>query len=418
MRDDGSDGHDQGRTDHGAGSPDFARAPVRGGGDPLKKTLPLQLLHRDESANSGVRRLDESEPALDGSSATPKAIPAPPDTLRSLAPPPPGGGAKPASPASSAGAARGLGGTMMGHPGLSKPKPGTKPEAARPTTAPDESERFARHTDPGPVAAGQKRGPTPGARPRVQGEVSAAPVQQIGPKITISSSERPPIRRRTAPEPYRVIDAPVDADTVAETPTGQPVQARAERMRTPPGRPATAAPFGQGGESTAYPAVDESKHMRGRRSLPPELKRKRLMKDVGLLVGVAAVVGLAVIITEPSAQEEADPVVDEAEPLPGTLAGPPAASVQAATGPTTRIVTIPDGAEVLSGGAVVASTPAGLARPEYGGDYLVRKRGFMPQLVRLGPNSPETITIELKPAGGVPEETPAPTVAPEAPANP
>jgi hypothetical protein len=70
----------------------------------------------------------------------------------------------------------------------------------------------------------------------------------------------------------------------------------------------------------------------------------------------------------------------------------------------TQIVSLPAGAELVLGGAIIANTPAQLPRPSYEIDYLVRLPGYESQLVRLGPGSPATILVNLKAAAAAPEK--------------
>ncbi len=73
----------------------------------------------------------------------------------------------------------------------------------------------------------------------------------------------------------------------------------------------------------------------------------------------------------------------------------PSASLPAAN--TTELVSTPASAEIVFGGAVIANTPARFTRPPYESDYLVRMPGYAPELVRIGPTSPQTVSITLKP---------------------
>jgi hypothetical protein len=86
-------------------------------------------------------------------------------------------------------------------------------------------------------------------------------------------------------------------------------------------------------------------------------------------------------------------------PPPATDVAPPHAVAPAPVDarPTTEIVTHPAGAEIISRGALVANSPARVPRPSYESLYLVRLRGYQPQLVSLSPISPETIQIDLLP---------------------
>jgi hypothetical protein len=67
----------------------------------------------------------------------------------------------------------------------------------------------------------------------------------------------------------------------------------------------------------------------------------------------------------------------------------------AATNNVTEIVSEPTHAEIVLGGAVIGNTPAQVVRGEKDADYLLRKPGYEPQLVRVSPHSPKSITITL-----------------------
>ena len=69
----------------------------------------------------------------------------------------------------------------------------------------------------------------------------------------------------------------------------------------------------------------------------------------------------------------------------------------AAPAEATAIISDPAQAEIVLGGDVIGTTPAQVARGTQGADYLVRKAGYEPQLVRVTPNSPKSITITLHP---------------------
>jgi hypothetical protein len=73
----------------------------------------------------------------------------------------------------------------------------------------------------------------------------------------------------------------------------------------------------------------------------------------------------------------------------------PAPQPSAATRNVTEIVSEPAHAEIVLGGAVIGNTPAQVVRGEKDADYLLRKPGYEPQLVRVSPHSPRSITITL-----------------------
>ncbi len=95
-----------------------------------------------------------------------------------------------------------------------------------------------------------------------------------------------------------------------------------------------------------------------------------------------------------------------AQPLPATSSGSSSANQPGADSrPITLIATEPTGAELLLDNAVIGNTPLEVARPTSGDAmYVIRLRGFEPQMVRITNTTREAIHITL-----VPEPTPAPT---------
>jgi hypothetical protein len=83
------------------------------------------------------------------------------------------------------------------------------------------------------------------------------------------------------------------------------------------------------------------------------------------------------------------------DPQSVRTSGKPAAAAAAAN--TTEIVSEPSSAEIVVGGAVIGNTPAQVVRGPSDADYLLRKPGYEPQLVRVTPHSPKMITITLHP---------------------
>jgi hypothetical protein len=102
---------------------------------------------------------------------------------------------------------------------------------------------------------------------------------------------------------------------------------------------------------------------------------------------------------KPAAAPAAAPA-SAAEPwrAPGSASPPSAAGTAtpaAAAVQTTELVTDPPQAEVVLGGAVIGNTPARVARGAQSTDYLLRKPGFEPQVVRVSAQSPERISVTL-----------------------
>jgi hypothetical protein len=84
------------------------------------------------------------------------------------------------------------------------------------------------------------------------------------------------------------------------------------------------------------------------------------------------------------------PVPEKSQAKPASPAAPAAASAN-----LTEIVSEPAQAEIVVGGAVIGNTPAHVVRGDKDADYLLRKPGYEPQLVRVTPHSPKIITITL-----------------------
>jgi hypothetical protein len=126
----------------------------------------------------------------------------------------------------------------------------------------------------------------------------------------------------------------------------------------------------------------------------PPVRVRAAPRRLTLALAVVAVVSIVVIaalttVTTPEASVAHAPDV----------AAPPA---EIDVGPATNIVTNPPGAEIILRGALVANSPARIARPSYESLYLLRLRGYQPQLVALSPHSPDSIRIDLQPIATTP----------------
>jgi hypothetical protein len=96
-------------------------------------------------------------------------------------------------------------------------------------------------------------------------------------------------------------------------------------------------------------------------------------------------------------------------PLPATPSSVPQQTSEAR--PITLIATEPSGAELLLDNAVIGNTPLEVARPTQGDAmYVIRLRGFDPQMVRITSTTRDAIHITLVPAAE-PAPTPAPAPA-------
>jgi hypothetical protein len=94
---------------------------------------------------------------------------------------------------------------------------------------------------------------------------------------------------------------------------------------------------------------------------------------------------------QPSPGADPKAAVPAAPPAPTAPPPQPVAAVEKMT----EIITDPPEAELLLGGAVVGNTPAKVGRSQLTTDYLLRKAGYEPQVVRVSPTSPDTITVTL-----------------------
>lgn len=279
-----------------------------------------------------------------------------------------------------------------------------RPRQSKHGDDPGASERKQRTTNPGPGAeAGVQRRPDAS---RQSHDVSAAPVQAVGPDMKLTSSERA-MERITAPEAFAVPgageaaaatggDSGIKGDSEGPTPGEddnvylEPERARAVLEGDPryanfDRRPFRAAPDPQ----MARTVVTDRPRKPG-----------RLTNDIALVAAGIGVIAGALWLSDQWAARDGSP-----PPVQTVAAGPSAA---AAGQGVTELVTVPPGAEVVREGAVIASTPSSLANPEYPTDYLVRKTGFASQLVRLSATSPARIVLELQPAAANPDTDRAP----------
>jgi len=83
----------------------------------------------------------------------------------------------------------------------------------------------------------------------------------------------------------------------------------------------------------------------------------------------------------------------------------------------TELKSQPAGAEVLVGNAVVGSTPVRVARGSTDLVYVLRLAGHESKVVRVGPNSPPSILVQLGPLVPAAPTAPAPALG-ELPAAP
>lgn len=131
--------------------------------------------------------------------------------------------------------------------------------------------------------------------------------------------------------------------------------------------------------------------------LPALAAREWLFVALLACASAATLYSLLIDDTTRATEEDTDAATNSEHVV--TPAAPGAASVApavpGAAANMTVIVSEPGEAEIVLGGEVIGTTPAQVARGTKGADYLVRKAGFEPQLVRVTPNSPNSITITL-----------------------
>lgn len=131
---------------------------------------------------------------------------------------------------------------------------------------------------------------------------------------------------------------------------------------------------------------------------------------VGLLACASAATLYSLLVDDitPSVEEDTDAITTAAQHVVTPAAEPippekPAAAPQpeaATLAATTEIISDPPHAEVVVGGAVIGNTPTQVVRGPRDADYLLRKSGYEPQLVRVTPHSGKSISITLRPKTG------------------
>ncbi|HEX7479014.1 MAG TPA: hypothetical protein VF331_14505 [Polyangiales bacterium] len=240
-------------------------------------------------------------------------------------------------------------------------------------------------------------------RSSADGAVLATAVQQIG-----ADGLHDDAQDRTRPSGTRTTD-----------PFGQLAPQRERTQTEVDASGADPLPSSSATPTAAAAAAPERTHPRDERVTwtPAAMRgRGRQLAAAGLVLG--AIVGAGVMMYVDL--DAFDDTGDESDEALGanqhlvTPAGVAPAATHASSEPAhvvegavpanaTQIVSLPAGAELVLGGAIIANTPAQLPRPSYEIDYLVRLPGYESQLVRLGPGSPATILVNLKAAAAAPE---------------
>lgn len=123
---------------------------------------------------------------------------------------------------------------------------------------------------------------------------------------------------------------------------------------------------------------------------------------VAVVAGVVVVVGL--LFADEIVMSTVQNRIDAEAAQTGPQSTAPTASI-----PYTRIVSSPPAAEVVAQGQLVGQTPLSVARGEGDAVVVLRKPGYEPQIVRVGPGSPATLQVVLLPmaAAAVPAQPPA-----------
>lgn len=275
-------------------------------------------------------------------------------------------------------------------------------------------------------------------RPAAKRPASSAPpgwqsVQRVGDVVDTeghTETSRPAAKRTDPMHSDPTTDAPAEAGARSVPP---PLPPRGG-LRSPGADPNRADPVGHGRNSD-YGRVTLTNAVR-----VPELSGREWM-FIGLLLCASAATLYSLLVDDisPEVEEEMDAAsaaehlvtpageargagapnstgtpatttttaaASSAKPAaqPTAPSAAPAPQPSAAVEKTTAIITDPPEAELLLGGAVVGNTPAKVTRSALMTDYLLRKVGYEPQVVRVSPSSPDTITVTLHSRNPPPEQ--------------
>jgi hypothetical protein len=205
---------------------------------------------------------------------------------------------------------------------------------------------------------------------------------------------------------------PVRESTRAEPVTAQPVGQSAGQSvgsDAPPflwQQPPSTSQEGRRFERLRHGEFDRDTLPEGTAIRVPSLSTREWLFIALLACASAATLYSLLIDDVRSVEEETDAATGAAaehvvtpapvpEPAERTETKAAPATAAAASSNTTEIISEPSEAEIVVGGAVIGNTPARVVRGAQDADYLLRKQGFEPQLVRVTPHSPKTITITL-----------------------
>jgi hypothetical protein len=139
---------------------------------------------------------------------------------------------------------------------------------------------------------------------------------------------------------------------------------------------------------------------------PVALTRRHLLWRGALLLLVGGLIGAWLAHTlGPISFVDAGPASVSSQRRAPALPPAAEASHTTAIAPMVTVRSVPDGAEIVFRGAVIANTPARVPRPTYPALYLLRRSGYHPQLVRVSPQSGDVV-VDLKPLR---QELPSPS---------
>jgi hypothetical protein len=152
-------------------------------------------------------------------------------------------------------------------------------------------------------------------------------------------------------------------------------------------------------ESAFIPSQEHNKAI-GSKRLPPRRSESTVSIAKWVLIGGLLSLSIAAIYWSTTRRPAAPPLT-----RPVTNVPPPRQHEPVPQGPTTEIVTNPPGAEVVSEGTVIGTSPTKIERSLYEQLVLLRKTGYEPTLLRMSISSPPVIQVDLKPSAETPKDT-------------
>lgn len=265
--------------------------------------------------------------------------------------------------------------------------------------------------------------PEPERREKTSAENAAAvsSARSEGPTADEKNGDHGPNadrRAEVASAPARVSGATVSSEGDPSTESPEVVEALPAAIH----RQATEKPRGRrvllrtDSEPVAWREAEESSPV----SIASETSRHATVKTLYSALIAAALIGAGALagasLSEKPGAEAAGAAGNGAsstDSQPGPAArdmesrktAAPAAS-PASKRESTRIESVPAGAELIHEGAVEGNTPIDIERPAYEQLYLLRLEGYRSQLVRIGPRSVSTIRVTLKRSEPAERDTP------------